>query len=106
MSYEEDTLRRRIMKLLEECNTPLTVEQIVLLLDVDLNPSEIYEHLRHIAKTIRRISGGRKVLVMRPPVCRKCGYVFKDLDRPRKPSKCPKCHSEWIVPPAFKIIEK
>ncbi|MEM2810799.1 MAG: transcriptional regulator, partial [Candidatus Korarchaeum sp.] len=42
-------------------------------------------------------------LLMEPPQCRKCGYIFKDLKKPRKPSKCPKCGSEWISPPRFTI---
>ncbi len=102
----EDSIRKRIMKLLEESATPLTARHIIDYLGLDIEPKDVYEHLRHIAKTIRRVSGGRKVLVMRPPICRSCGYVFKDLDRPRKPSRCPRCKSEWIEPPAFKIIEK
>ncbi len=103
---EDDTVRRRIMKLLEETDTPLTVNEIVAILDLNLTPTEVYGHLRHIARTVRRSSGGRKALLMKPPVCRSCGYVFSDMTgRPRKPSKCPKCHSEWIEPPAFIIRE-
>ncbi|MEM4718310.1 MAG: transcriptional regulator, partial [Desulfurococcaceae archaeon] len=43
---------------------------------------------------------------LEPPTCRKCGFVFKDLKRPRKPSKCPSCKSEWITPPRFLIIRR
>ncbi len=103
---EDDTVRRRIMKLLEETDTPLTVNEIVAILDLNLTSTEVYGHLRHIARTVRRSSGGRKALLMKPPVCRSCGYVFSDMTgKPRKPSKCPKCHSEWIEPPAFIIRE-
>ena len=97
------TLRERIMKVLEDSHSFLTVDEIKVLVGEELSNSEIYEHLRHIAKSIRRSSGGKKVLLMKPPTCRKCGYVFKDLSKPRKPSKCPRCRSEWIEPPAFKI---
>ncbi len=100
---EAGTIRERISKLLEESNSFLTVDEISVLIGEDLTPSQIYEHIRHIAKSIRRSSGGKKVLLMRPPACRKCGYIFKDLGRPRKPSRCPRCKSEWIEPPAFKI---
>jgi len=103
---EEDTIRRRIMKLLEETDTPLTVNEITAMLNLNLTPAEVYGHLRHIARTVKRSSGGRKALLMRPPVCRSCGYVFSDMvDRPRKPSRCPRCRSEWIEPPAFIIGE-
>ncbi len=102
----EDTVRRRIMKLLEETDAPLTVSEIVAVLGLDLSPAEVYDHLRHIARTVRRASGGRKALLMRPPICRSCGYVFSDMvGRPRKPSRCPRCRSEWIEPPAFIIDE-
>lgn len=102
----ELTIRKRIMELLESTDCPLTVDDIINELGLDLRPNEIYEHLRHIAKTVRRLSNGEIVLVMRPPICRKCGYVFKDIDKPKKPSRCPRCKSEWIEPPAFKIISR
>ncbi len=106
MGSSELTIRERIMKLLESSKYPLTADDIINELGLDLSPNEVYEHLRHIAKSIRRLSNGRKILVMRPPMCRKCGYVFKDINKPKKPSRCPRCKSEWIEPPAFKIIEK
>ncbi|HID42001.1 MAG TPA: transcriptional regulator, partial [Pyrodictium sp.] len=46
---------------------------------------------------------GRAVLYMIPPRCRNCGYVFTDLDSPKKPSKCPMCKSQRIEPPRFYI---
>ena len=103
MPEEALTARERIIELLEESDSFLTADEISYLLNGEVNPSEVYEHLRHIARSVRRRSGGRKVLLMKPPTCRRCGYVFKDLSRPRKPSRCPRCKSEWIEPPAFKI---
>ena len=79
------TLRERIMKVLEDSHSFLTVDEIKVLVGEELSNSEIYEHLRHITKSIRRSSGGKKVLLMKPPTCRKCGYVFKDLSK-RSPS--------------------
>lgn len=105
MEYE--TIRERILRLLTENKGRFyTVEEIIAYLGLDLKPREVYQHLSHIAKTIRRKSGGRLVLVMKPPQCLKCGYVFKDLDKPRKPSKCPRCHSQRISSPEFAVIEK
>jgi len=40
---------------------------------------------------------------MVPPTCKTCGYVFKDLDRPKRPSRCPRCRSERISSPLFII---
>jgi len=99
-----ETVRERIMKLLQEVENPLTVEEIAAYLGLPPRSTrEIYDHLWHIARTINRTSRGRKKLLMIPPQCRKCGYVFKNLNKPRKPSKCPKCKSTWIMPPAFII---
>ncbi len=100
---EADTVRKQIIKLLKESKYPLTVDEIIAELNLNSTPAEVYEHLTHIAKTVRRESGGKYYLMMAPPTCRKCGYVFKDLRKPRAPSKCPKCHSQWIQPPAFII---
>ncbi|HDD26411.1 MAG TPA: transcriptional regulator [Acidilobales archaeon] len=103
---EERTIRERIIELLISTKEPLDVRDIATYLGLDLREADIiYDHLRHAAKTIRRLSEGRLQLVMQPPYCLNCGYVFKDLDRPRKPSKCPKCKSQRIAPPRFKIIE-
>lgn len=107
MDPEFETIREKIIRILEESSTPLSASEIASLLGLD--PSDrklVYEALSHIAKTIRRKSSGSKHLVMIPPHCKKCGYVFKDLDKPRKPSKCPRCKSERIEEPRFAIIEK
>jgi predicted Zn-ribbon and HTH transcriptional regulator len=97
------TTRERIIELLRSAREPLTAEDIVRILGLEIPVREVYEHLLHIAKTIRSKSQGREVLLMEPPVCRKCGYVFRDLDKPKKPSRCPRCKSEWISPPRFII---
>jgi predicted Zn-ribbon and HTH transcriptional regulator len=101
LSLEEGSIRQRIMKLLMESSEPLTAEDIARMFEIEV--SDVYEHLEHIAKSIRRMYGGSKALLMIPPRCRKCGYVFKDLEKPKKPSRCPKCKSEWIESPRFTI---
>ncbi|MEM0371770.1 MAG: transcriptional regulator [Ignisphaera sp.] len=95
------SIRQRIMKLLEATEAPLSAEEIAQIMGIDVY--DVYEHLVHIAKTVRRQSGNKKLLLMLPARCRKCGYVFSELDRPRKPSRCPRCRSEWIEPPKFVI---
>lgn len=101
MSYIDQytSIRQKIAKLLEDTETPLTVEEIARIFDLD--KYDVYNHLSHIAKTVKALSKGKKVLFMIPPQCRKCGYIFKDLDKPKKPSKCPKCKSERIESPKF-----
>jgi len=101
MEYE--TSRERITRLLRETTRPLSVDEIISILQLEESPRDVYEDLQHIAKSIYAKSGGREVLLMEPPYCRKCGYVFKDLEKPKKPSRCPRCRSEWIEPPRFMI---
>jgi len=103
MESEFLTIRERIIEILKSTRAPLTAEEIIRALGVDIPVRDVYEHLSHIAKTVRSRSQGREVLLMEPPVCRKCGYVFRDLDKPKKPTKCPRCKSEWISPPRFII---
>lgn len=98
---EEGSIRQRMLKLLESVDKPMVAEDIAFYLGIETR--EVYEHLMHIAKTIRRSSNRKKALLMEPPKCRKCGYVFKDLEKPKKPSRCPRCRSEWIEPPKFII---
>ena len=103
---EYSTIRERIVGVLRSSERPLTAEEISGLLGLNLPPKDIYEHILHAAKSLRSESGGRELIVMEPPYCRKCGYVFKDLTKPKKPSKCPRCKSEWIAPPRFAIIKR
>ncbi len=96
------SLRERILELLLAVEEPLSIDDIAR--DLGLDPrmtNEIYGHLEHIAKTVKRKYG--KTLMMEPPRCRRCGYIFSSLRKPKKPSKCPKCGSEWIEPPRFII---
>lgn len=98
-------MRERIERILRESQDPLTAREIAVELGLSPGAGEriVYEHLKHLAKSIWRRSRGRESLVMTPPRCRKCGYVFKDLREPRKPSKCPRCKSQLIDPPRFRI---
>jgi len=101
---EELTRRERIIKVLSETKHPLTVDEIARALGIDVRERRtIYEDLSHISKSIRRRSGGKLQLFMVPPQCANCGYVFKDIKRLKKPSKCPRCKSERILPPRFII---
>jgi len=106
MSQDFTTIREKIIEVLKTTSEPLTAEDIIRVLGVNISVRDIYEHLAHVAKTVRSKSQSGEVLLMEPPVCRRCGYVFKDLEKPKKPSKCPRCRSEWISPPRFIISRK
>jgi len=53
----------------------------------------LYDHLEALHKH------GNLIIVAAE--CRKCGYVFQERNRVRKPGKCPKCKSTWIDEPLF-----
>ena len=93
--------RERIIELLAATEEPMDVGEIAR--ELGLDPREaasIYEDLEHIARSLKN-SGF--VLLVQPSTCKSCGYVFRDLKRLKKPSKCPRCRSERIYPPRFII---
>ena len=98
--------RERIKQLLRESRNPLSVEDIVALLGEPTDLKSVYEDLAHVAKSVRGESRGAEYMVMIPPTCRVCGFMFKSLDKPRIPSKCPRCQSERIFSPLFKITTR
>nr|WP_244403834.1 transcriptional regulator [Pyrolobus fumarii] len=102
--YEGETLRKRIISLLKESSRPLTAREIGDLLGLDPREEKrVYEEIMHAAKSLARQTNLRIYMV--PPRCAKCGYTFTDLKKAKKPSRCPKCKSERILPPAFYIDE-
>ncbi len=74
----------------------------------DLLAKEVGVRIDDIGKEVERVDRalrkqGMYIRVI-PGYCKKCGYKF-----PRSfdvPSKCPKCHSQWIEPPMYEIREK
>ncbi len=40
---------------------------------------------------------------MHPAICNYCGFVYREREKVKKPTKCPKCKHEDIVPPLFWI---
>ena len=66
--------------------------------DFRIDLFEILDDLKHIKYSIKP----RKSL-MKPAQCRKCAFIFKERSRVKKPSKCPRSKSEWIMAPLFRI---
>ena len=93
------TRRERIIELLEHTEHPLTPRDICDILDIQ-SESIVIEDIEHIAKTVR---SKNQEVIMRPAQCAKCDYLFKSRGTPKRPSRCPKCKSEWIIAPAFLI---
>jgi predicted Zn-ribbon and HTH transcriptional regulator len=93
------TRRESIAELLTQTEMPLTAREIAMLLGLK-SRAIVYEDLQHIALSARRRD---KELVSVPASCGKCEFVFKGRTSMKKPSKCPKCRSEWIFEASYII---
>ncbi|WP_297498837.1 transcriptional regulator [Thermococcus sp.] len=92
------TRRQRIISLLEERDySPSELAQALGLRGRG-SKKLVLDELRAIQKTLKREG---KVLLIKPAECRKCGFRFKP--EIKVPSRCPRCKSEWIEEPRFKI---
>ncbi len=93
--------RQRIIKLLEEGDH--SPSEIALMLDMRGRGAKkvIIEDLKVIQRVLKREG---RLLMVRPAICRRCGFVFKP--EIKVPGRCPRCHSEWIDEPRFKIVDR
>ena len=96
------TRREQIAEFLEEAEVPLTAQDLCERLDIKKR-SIIYEDIDHIARSVK--NEGKEVIIRRAS-CGKCNYVFSQKHSAKAPTKCPKCKSEWILPPAFLIRKR
>ena len=90
------TLRQRIMAEIEKVS--MTARDLSK--TIRISEKEVIAHMGHVAKSLKP----PKRLIIEPPVCNKCGFVFSARRRFSIPSRCPECRHEGISPPAFKII--
>jgi len=104
----EETVREKLANfLLQHPGEEFSLEDLAYALGLKRSESKrLYEDLVHVSKTLWRKTDGKVYVAMVPPVCLSCGYVFKDLKRPRRPSRCPRCKSERIRGPLFVLVEK
>lgn len=86
-----ETVRKELISLLE--GSKHTIGSLSKL--VRKSEKEIVDHLSHIKKS--------KNLIIDPAECIKCGYVFKNRIKIKKPSKCPNCKGTYIDDPLFSI---
>ena len=93
-----ETRRQQIRDMLRE--EPQSLQHLANHFRVEMR--EISEDIGHIRQTLK----GEEDLVMQPAECRKCGYLFKERSKLKKPSRCPRCKHERIVPPVFSLREK
>ncbi len=79
---------------------PMTVSQIARL--VDESPSRVADDLNHLLRSLRHTE---YKAVMEPARCRSCGFEFSAA-KLAKPSKCPECHSTWVLEPRIGIQQR
>jgi predicted Zn-ribbon and HTH transcriptional regulator len=95
-SVATETPRQAIRRLL--AGAPRTARDLSAL--VHLPEKDIVPHLEHIARSLR---GAGERLEIEPAQCHECGYVFRDRRRLSRPGACPRCRSERLSAPVFRI---
>jgi len=86
------TRRQQIIEILETQKS--TAQHLANTFETTLN--DILEDLEHIEKSIKP----RKLKII-PAYCKSCNFVFKERSKVSKPSKCPRCRSEWVEVQTF-----
>ena len=90
--------RKKLIEML--LGNPMTVSQIARL--EDESPSRVADDLQHLFRSLKHTE---YKAVVEPARCRACGFEFS-RDKLTKPSKCPKCHSTWLMEPKIGIDNK
>ncbi len=88
--------RQKIIELLLDVEEPISVPDMARILKID--EENIKADLPRIAELARK-KGWRLVII--PQRCKKCGYEFEPSVHVA--SKCPRCGSQWLEGPWFKL---
>jgi transcriptional regulator len=67
---------------------------------VHLPEREVVQHLEHLR---RSLAGAGGALAVEPAACLGCGYVFRTRRRLARPSACPRCRSQRLTAPVFRV---
>jgi predicted Zn-ribbon and HTH transcriptional regulator len=79
---------------------PMGVSQIARA--VRESPSQITDDLHHVLRSLKHSHYGGSI---EPARCRACGFEFSEA-KLTKPSKCPECHSTWVLEPKIGIQQR
>ena len=66
-----------------------------------MREKDVAEHLEHLDRSLRR-QGER--LVVEPARCLACEAEIGGRGRFTTPGRCPRCRSERVAPPAFRVV--
>ena len=79
---------------------PMTLSQIAR--QVDEPPGQVADDLNHLLRSLKHTEYKATI---EPARCRACGFEFSP-GKLTKPSKCPECHSTWVLEPRIGIESK
>ena len=65
-------------------------------------PGQVVDDLRHLLRSLKHTDYRANI---EPARCRACGFEFSD-EKLNKPSKCPECHSTWVLEPKIGIARR
>jgi predicted Zn-ribbon and HTH transcriptional regulator len=68
--------------------------------ELGVSEREVLGHLEHLERTLKE-SGAK--LVVDPPACLGCGFVFRKRERMNRPSRCPLCRGERLSSARFSV---
>ncbi len=68
--------------------------------ELRLSEREVLRHLEHLERSLKE--EGAK-LIVDPPACLACGFVFRKRERLNRPSRCPVCRGERLSPARFSV---
>ena len=79
---------------------PMGVSQIAR--EVNESPSQIVDDMQHLLLSLKHTNYRAAI---EPARCRACGFEFSG-EKLTKPSKCPECHSTWVLEPKVGIKQR
>jgi len=90
--------RKQLIPLL--LDNPMTVSEIARA--TEQSPGDVADDLEHLLLSLPHTEYEAAVS---PARCRKCRFEFS-TDKLRKPSKCPKCKSTWLMEALIQVRAK
>ncbi|HVN85340.1 MAG TPA: transcriptional regulator [Candidatus Binatia bacterium] len=90
------TVRKDIRRILSE--GPATARDLSKL--VGMPEHDVPGHLEHVERSLKHTG---ESLVVEPPTCLDCAFVFTRRHRFTRPSHCPNCRGRRISLPQFQI---